>query len=416
MTGQDFDDVLLDDTERLLNADVAGAIRAVASGGSQLRESRQLAAEAGVGDLSAGMPPRAVLVRAAEPSGALARVLCALAGPAAPAPIIVVRDGSLPRWAGPADLLLVASHASSDESTLSLVESAARRGVPMLGVGAHDSPLAELVVGRARCPYVGLPLREPPRASLWALLGPLLVGAARSGLIAVTDAELDATADMLDVVAERCRPGSETFVNPGKALATEMAESLPVIWGSAALAGVAARRLAGQLAGVARRQASWGTLPEAAVEFGGLLGDPPPAGAETADRAVASWEPGPWQPGGPGAWDPTSGEPGGTDPGTRRRAVLPDDFFADRAEEQPRHQTRLVLLRDEQGEDPVSRRSADLARQQAFDRGLRVSELPAEGHGPLERFASLCALGDFAAVYCGLGFGIDPTARRFGDW
>ena len=44
--------------------------------------------------------------------------------------------------------------------------------------------------------------------------------------------------------SQRCRPASETFVNPAKTLAVDLAGSLPVVWGATALTGVAAYRLA----------------------------------------------------------------------------------------------------------------------------------------------------------------------------
>lgn len=421
MTPDAFDDTLLDDAGRLLDVDSTGTIRAVASGGALLREGVQLAGEAGVADLAGGVPPRAVLVRAAEPTGALARLLPALAGADAATPFLLLGDGELPRWAGPADLLLVAA-ATADEQTLRLVDQAIRRGVPMFGVGAHDTPLAELMAGRGRSPYVGVPLRYPPRASLWILLAPLLIAAAHSGLLTVGPAELEAAADTLDLVAEQCRPGSETFVNPAKALAVELAEATPVIWGSSQLAGVAARRFAAQLAGVAGRVASWGTLPAAAVQFGGVLGDAPADGTggggdrDREYRDVEYRDRSPWEQEAATGWDPGAEEPPPSHAPGRRRAAVPDDFFADRIEGPVRWSQRLVLLRDEPGETAVTRRAAEVARQHAFDVGLRVSELASDGELRLPRFASLCALGDYTAVYCGLAQGIDPAARRFGNW
>ncbi len=41
--------------------------------------------------------------------------------------------------------------------------------------------------------------------------------------------------------------------------------------------------------------------------------------------------------------------------------------------------------------------------------GVPVSRLAAVGEHPLERMASLCAVGDFASVYLGLLGGVDPT-------
>jgi glucose/mannose-6-phosphate isomerase len=367
-----FDEARLDNAATLFEADTTQMLRAVATCGAQVRESRQLAEEAGVADLSGGVPPRAAVVLVDGPVGAvLGDLLRALAGPEAVAPISVITGGPLPPWLGPSDLAFVVSYKGIDGATLRAVELASRRGVPLLGAGPGGTPLHEAVVARLRSPYVALPLREPRRASFWSLATPVLIGAARSGLIRLPDSELVEAADQLDVVAERCRPDSETFVNPGKALAVQLADGLPVIWGSTAVAGVAARRLAGQLAGNAARIANWGTLPASAREFGGII--EVPGGAA-------------------------------------------DDFFRDRLDEPDLVRPRLVLLRDEIAETDEVRRFVALAGRQAADRGLRVTELQAEGEPPLQRFASLAALADFATVYCGLASGVDPGGVRPGEW
>jgi glucose/mannose-6-phosphate isomerase len=367
-----FDEARLDDTARLFEADTGETLRAVATAGAQLREARQLADEAGVADLSGGVPPRAAVVLVDGPMGAvLGDLLHALAGPEAVAPICVISGGTLPPWVGPSDVAFVVSYKGIDAATLQAVELAARRGVPLIGAGPADTPLGDAVMSRGRSPYIGLPLREARRASFWSLVTPVLIGAARSGLLRLPDSDLVEAADQLDAVAERCRPDSETFVNPGKALAVQLADGLPVAWGSTAVAGVAARRLAGQLAGNAARIASWGTLPAGAREFGGIIDVPREAS---------------------------------------------DDFFRDRVDEPVSVRPRLVLLRDTLAETDEVRRFVELAGRQAADRGLRVTELQAEGEPALQRFASLAAIVDFATVYCGLASGVDPGGVRPGEW
>jgi hypothetical protein len=53
-------------------------------------------------------------------------------------------------------------------------------------------------------------------------------------------------------------------------------------------------------------------------------------------------------------------------------------------------------------------RTADALRLTAEEAGVRVSELTAEPGHPLERFADLVSLLDFAAVYLALAAGVDP--------
>jgi len=50
-----------------------------------------------------------------------------------------------------------------------------------------------------------------------------------------------------------------------------------------------------------------------------------------------------------------------------------------------------------------------VSKEIAEARGVRVTELAAEGTTRLERLASLVGVVDYASVYLGLGLGIDPT-------
>ena len=86
--------------------------------------------------------------------------------------------------------------------------------------------------------------RSPPtpssRTALWSLLTPVLVAADASGLVQCPHDVLERVADVLDEVAEECRPSSESFVNPAKVLATGLGETVPVVLGDGPLTGVAA--------------------------------------------------------------------------------------------------------------------------------------------------------------------------------
>ena len=77
---------------------------------------------------------------------------------------------------------------------------------------------------------------------------------------------LGRVADRLDDEAEACRPASESFVNPAKVLAVQLAGSVPVVLGDGLVTGVAARRAAAMLARTARTPAVFGSLPDDASE------------------------------------------------------------------------------------------------------------------------------------------------------
>jgi len=367
----EVDEGLLDDPEALAAGDPGEMLRAVATSGAQVRQALRTADEGGVARLRVDGRPRAVVAAGMGGSGIAGGVLAAVCGAQCPVPVVPVHGYGLPGWVGPMDLVAAVSCSGTTEETLAVVEEARRRGCRLITVGAAGSPLAELS-DRARGVHVTVDAGgRLPRANMWALSTPLLVAADVLGLAAVPTGILAAVADQLDGVAERCRPSLESFVNPAKSLALELAGSTPMIWGSSDLAEVAAYRFACQLNENAKMPAVFGALPEAnhnqVVAFDG------PYGA-----------------------------------GVRRLDV--DDLFADRVEQTERTvgALRLVLLADTEEHPQVTRRR-EISVQVAADRGVPVSELHAEGRHPAERLASLVSIGDYASVYLALVLGVDPT-------
>lgn len=363
-----LDESVLGSERRLAAADRTDLLRALATAGAQIRESMALAAEADVPAALAGLRPRAVLVAADPVTDDVAVLLTALAGrPEAVAPVLRVDGPELPTWAGAVDVLLVAGSAAGATATAgpALAEAAARRGMTVLGTGPDGSVLHE-ACGRNRMPFVPLPAGRHPRADFWAPLVPLLLAAGELGLVPEPGMELRRCADLLDALAERVRPGSETYGNPAKSLALDLAESVPVLIGTTAAGGAAASRVAGQLAATGR-DAAWGTLPVAAHRLGGLL-----------------------------AGDPTG---------------RGDDLFRDRVEDVAPARPRLVLIRAGEEPDQV-RAQVDELVAVCGRNGVPVTEVVAEeAAGPIGRFASVSGLLDFTAAYVGIASGTPVDER-----
>jgi glucose/mannose-6-phosphate isomerase len=362
----ELDEARLDDLEALEALDAQGMLRAVASSGAQIRSAVALADEYGVTRVADDGRPRAVVVVGMGGSGISGDVLAAIAGLESPVPILVHRGHGLPGWVGAADLVIAVSCSGSTEETLSAAEEAVRRGARMLGVGAPDSPLADLVA-RGRGPYVPVVGPGQPRASLWLLATPLLLAGRSLGLVADGPDELAAAADLLDALAERYRPASESFLNSAKSLALSLAGTVPVVWGASPLTGTAAYRFACQLNENAKHPGIAGVLPEAAHNQ-----------VMSLDGALGS-------------------------------AAAEHDLFAD-PDDEAGHSTRLhlVLLKDAVEHPKVAARRAAASRI-AQERGIRVSELETEGTSAVERLASLVGLADFASTYLALLLGLDPT-------
>ncbi|MEV0382247.1 SIS domain-containing protein [Nonomuraea sp. NPDC050643] len=347
----------LDDQRHLSEGDPGGMLPAVAASAAHVRTGYRTAVEARVDRLADQGRPRAIVVAGMGGSGLAGDILAAVAGNGAPLPIVTLRSYQLPGWVGATDLVIVVSGSGDTEETLSVATQAVRRGCTLLGVGAPGSPL-EAIATQASAIYVPVPVSGASRANLWLLTVPLIVAAAELRLLPA-DAELfERVAKSLEDMAHRCRPSSESFINPGKSLAMDLAETVPMIWGSSPAAAVAAYRLAGQLHTNAKYPAIVGEIPEVGHDQVEVLDGP------MAER----------------------------------------DIFADSAT----RTLRLVVLRDVEEHPQVTRRR-EASLRLARERDVPVSELMAEGTHPLERMATLIGLGDYASTYLALGYALDPT-------
>jgi hypothetical protein len=189
-------------------------------------------------------------------------------------------------------------------------------------------------------------------------------------------------ADALDQQAELNRPDGDAFVNPAKALAIEFAETIPLIAGAGALAGVAARAISDalqQFAGVTSVSVS---LPDGVGRAGSLLRGAGPVAVE--------------------------------------------DLFRDRVDEAEVRRPRLLVVGDDgspddlllgdrsdaqiQLDEKAARRAARALHELAGNLGLRSSSVQVPNGDPLARFAAAAAFGEFTAAYLGFGLGLDPGA------
>jgi hypothetical protein len=370
------DEALLDDPAALSAIDAGGMLRAVSSAGPQVREAVQLVGETSLAEIGDEGRPRAVVVAGVGTAARTGEVLATVAGPRCPVPVVAHRSAGIPGWVGAADVVIAVSASGHSPEALAAAEAAARRGARLVAVGAPGTPL-QSVAERVRAPFVPVPRRAPARASLWGLTVPVLLAGRALGLVKVNEADLAETASRLDDDAERSRESAESFVNPAKALALDLAGSLPVVWGSSPLAGVAAVRFADMLSTNARYPAIAGGLGEVGRGRIGLL-DGAFGGLAEAER----------------------------------------DIFADPAPPEP-VRLHLVLLRDgglagddEPNGEPlaVEEKRADAVAMLARRRGVRCTVLTADGASLLERLASLVAVPDFASVYLALAYGLDPVA------
>ncbi len=392
-----IEDVRLDDEQVIERVDRRGTLRALAMAGANVRRSRVLAQEGGIERVNHGDRPRAIVVAAVGASAVVGDVLRLLAEGSSPVSVSALRNLPLPAWVGPLDMVIAVSQSGTARGPLAVAVEAGRRGASVLTVGAADSPLAE-VCARARGTHIdpGGAGTQTSRGSLWSLLTPVLLGAAALGVVEPVDELLEVVAGALDARAEECRPSSESFVNPAKVRALDLADHLPVVLGDGALAGVVAARAAAMLARTARTPATWGQLPDAASQIVACF-DGPYAGRAPSDLAAP----------------PRSFGPGDTD---RARGA---DIFADPFLDAPAApRLGLLMIREPlparvggrvPEADAVRHNLAQAVVESAREAGVTTWEQVTPDAAPLVRVADQIALVDFTATYLAIGLGLDPS-------
>ncbi len=203
-------------------------LRWLASAGARVRA---MALAEPLGELHHGDRPRGVLLLGAE-----ARLVRAVLEPVCPVPVMAWHGPTLPAWLGPLDLCVLIDDGDPEGPMRSLGAEAARRGARLLVAADERSALADVTTssGTTLIPTAGC---DPTAAAvaLLALLGQLGLGPRTT---------IEGVADAVDLVAEDCSPMRDLSVNPGKQLALELADHVPLIWGGSTLAGRVARRLA----------------------------------------------------------------------------------------------------------------------------------------------------------------------------
>lgn len=367
------------DTLDLDVADPSSVLRQLAGAGARVREAAARVAE--IAEVSADGRPRCLVILAAGADESIGEAAVAVIASASPIPVSLHADSGLPAYVGPLDLVLGIAVEGADGAGLDGIfaglEEAGRRGARLAAVCPGASAVADITrAGRGV-------VFETARGSggFWAGLAPALAVAVTCGVTALPLSSLSEVAERLDQLAVAVRPDAETFTNPAKHLAVDLAESLVLIWGSTPLAAVAARRAAAAIRSVAGLPA-FGSALSAAVVSDLVLLDPVSAASLSPDEL----------------------------------AELDDDpleaLFRDRGDAAEPVPPVVVLVRDYSDENVAVAGFSERAARYARDRGCVVHELVSTGDSRLERLASLVGLFDAAAVYAALARGLDPGRPR----
>ena len=173
-------------------------------------------------------------------SGISGDVVAAAFNDEIPVPVTVLKQMRTPAFVGPETLAFAVSYSGDTEETVSMAESAVKKGAQLVAV-SRGGTLAQLAQD-AGALHVPCPDGYLPRAAIGALLAPILVTLYRTELAMGAHANLMKAQQQLARRREKCRPEVEGAANPARELARKIGRTIPLIYGGGALGGVAAYR------------------------------------------------------------------------------------------------------------------------------------------------------------------------------
>ncbi len=333
---EDFEDARLEDAAGLAAAD--HLLRPLAESGARVRREAMLA-EGPLAAIRAEEQIRALITFGPE-----ARLLRAVLEPTCPVPLVAWPRLGLPGWVGPLDVVVVLG--GGDKATLAGAFEAVRRGCRLLVAAPENSMLAR-EAGSSATTLLPTATGDPLAAAIVALAGLQRLGLG-------PDIYIDQVADAMDQVAAESAAMVDIAQNPAKAMALELADAAPLVWGGSILAARASRRIAEAL-------------------------------RSATGRVVLSAD--------AGALEPLLA------------ATVPRDPFADPFEEGPITRRPGLVMIDDGRDDEQAAEERQRLRALAFTQEVMVSSLSHTEGDPVQRYASVLLKGLFAAAYLKIGLG-----------
>jgi glucose/mannose-6-phosphate isomerase len=334
---------ILDDVENIKAVDKSNMINFCVNSSKLYREAAGLAAK-----IKVNYPkPDNVIVAGMGGSGIGGDLLKDWARNQTEVSIEVNREYELPTYAGKKTLVLLTSYSGDTEETLSSFLDAFKRKCMIYCVSSGGALLEN--AERLGVPYLRVPSGIPPRAALPYLFVPLLICMEKTGLVSGASDELSEALQLLQKISKDSAPEKPTVENFCKALALNIGQTSPVVYGFGFYRSVA-MRFKQQFNENSKVPAKWDVF------------------SELNHNEIVGWE---------------------------RAGKLGKCFSA-------------IFLRD--GEEPTAIQSRiEITRELVEQAGVGLMEIQAQGKSRLARMLSTVCIGDFTSVYLAVLHGVDPT-------
>ncbi len=334
---------LLDDVENVRSIDRNRMIDFCVNSAKLYREAAAIA-----GKIRVDYPkPSNIVVAGMGGSGIGGDLLKDYAKDQVDVPIEVNRDYELPQYAGKESLVLITSYSGDTEETLSAFLDAQRRKCMVFCVSSGGALLQN--AERLGVPYLRVPGGMPPRAALPYLFTTLLLYMEKSGLISGASEELSEATALLEKIGVANAPEKPTVENYTKALALNIGNTSPIVYGFGFYRGVA-MRFKQQFNENSKVPAKWDVF------------------SELNHNEIVGWE---------------------------RAGELGKYFSA-------------IFLRDRKEPNAIQSR-IEITKELMEQEGVELLEIQSQGKSRLARMLSTITIGDFTSVYLAVQRGVDPT-------
>jgi glucose/mannose-6-phosphate isomerase len=194
-------------------------------------------------------------------SGIAGNVLQAVGTATLPLPLVVLKHYRTPAFVGPRTLAFAMSYSGNTEETVEMAKGAIAAGATLVAItsGGALAALAE-DAGSLVVPCPGDVVM--PRVALGALVAPLFVVLFRMGMLPEAHAGLMRAQQQLARRRDQCKPSADATRNPARELARKLGRTIPIVYGSGGLGGVAALRWKQSINENAKAPAYWNEYPE----------------------------------------------------------------------------------------------------------------------------------------------------------
>ena len=336
---------ILDDLEAIGKLDTQGMWGILNSFDRQLEEALEIGLKA---DIPAPKAIQNVLVCGLGGSAIAGDFLSAYLGTDLKVPLSVHRNYSVPGFADEKTLALICSYSGNTEETLSAFHGARQAGCSIICLSSNGQLQRD--AGQYDYPLLQIPGAFPPRTALGYLAIPLLVVLSRVGLVSDRSEQISRSVSWVRNRIERFGLETPAEENAAKALALQVHQKIPVIYGSQDRLEMVARRWRGQFSENAKQLAFSSAIPE------------------MNHNEIEGWK----------------------HPAPALRQLIP------------------IFLRDREDHPKVQIRTG-IARQLVGDKSEACLDFWTEGESWLERLWSLILLGDFASLYLAVLNRENPT-------